>query len=39
MNKAPGVQSVGTRLLLELVDKISEFVADLYCPTTLHFCL
>ena len=30
MNKAPGIDSVGTRMLLELVDEISEFIADLY---------
>jgi len=30
MNKAPGIDSVGTRMLLELVDEISEFLADLY---------
>jgi len=30
MNKAPGIDSVGTRMLIELSTEISEIIADLY---------
>jgi len=30
MNKAPGIDSVGTIMLSEVVDEVSEFLADLY---------
>ena len=30
MNKAPGVDSVGTRMLIELADEISHTVAELF---------
>jgi len=30
MNKAPGIDSVGSRMLIEIADEISLFVAELY---------
>jgi len=37
MNKAPGIDSVGTRMLIELSTEISETIANLY-NTSLSTC-
>ena len=30
MNKAPGIDSVGSRMLIEIADELSVYVAELY---------
>ena len=30
MNNAPGIDSVGSRMLVEIADEISDFMAELY---------
>jgi len=37
MNKAPGIDLIGTRILIELAEVISDYVAELY-NKTLHTC-
>jgi len=36
MNKAPGVDSVGTRMLLELSEEILDTVAELFTKTFVY---
>jgi len=37
MNKAPGIDLIGTRILIELSEVISDYVAELY-HKTLRTC-